>query len=124
MSRIATFAILAGLLTAACGGDKESKSSADPKVVAEAKQVWDTRCSTCHGPTGSGNGPGAAALKAKPRSFNNAKWQSDTDDARIKQVIVEGGGAVGLSTEMAPNPDLKDKPQVVDELVRLVRSFG
>lgn len=124
MTRIATFTIFASLLTMACGGDKESKPSADPKVVAEAKQVWDTRCATCHGATGAGNGPGASALKARPRSFNNAKWQSDTDDARIHKVIVEGGGAVGLSTEMAPNPDLKDKPEVVGELVRLVRSFG
>jgi hypothetical protein len=64
------------------------------------------------------------ALKAKPRTFNNAKWQSDTDDARIRKVIVEGGAGVGLSAEMAPNPDLAEKPAVVDELLRIVRSFG
>lgn len=122
MSRIAILSVLAGFLVAGC--DKKEESKADPKIVAEAKQVWDTRCATCHGPGGAGNGPGAAALKAKPRSFNNAKWQSDTDDARIKNVIVNGGQAVGLSAEMAANPDLEAKPEVVDELVRIVRSFG
>lgn len=116
------FALATAMLAAGCGGEK--KPPADPKVVAEAKQVWDTRCAVCHGDRGMGNGPGAAALKAKPRSFNNAKWQSDTSDERIKQVIVEGGAAVGLSPEMAANPDLAAKPAVVEELLRLVRSFG
>lgn len=109
---------------AACDGGKETKSSADPAVVAEAKQVWDTRCVTCHGPQGMGNGLNAAALKTKPRSFKDGAWQKDTPDDRIKKVIVEGGASVGLSAEMAPNPDLKDKPAVVDELLAMVRSFS
>lgn len=123
MMRYTTLALFAGLCLTACDGG-EKKAPADPQIVAEAKQVWDTRCTTCHGPNGAGDGPGAAALQAKPRSFNNGKWQSDTSDDRIKKVIVEGGASVGLSAEMAPNPDLKDKPAVVEELLRLVRSFG
>lgn len=122
MSRIAIVTAVSAFLLTGCGKDEGPK--ADPKVVAEAKQVWDTRCSTCHGATGMGNGPGAAALKAKPRSFNNSKWHSDTDDERIKKVIVGGGQSVGLSAEMAPNPDLESKPEVVGELVRIIRSFG
>ncbi len=114
-----------GLLVGACGGgDQKKKSNADPAVVAEAKQVWDTRCATCHGPQGMGNGVNAATLKTKPRTFKDADWQKKTTDERIKQVIVEGGAAVGLSADMAPNSDLKDKPAVVDELVAMVRSFS
>jgi mono/diheme cytochrome c family protein len=120
MTRIAILAALASLVTAAC----DSKPAADPKIAAEAKNVWETRCVACHGPRGAGDGPGAVALKAKPRSFNNAKWQSDTDDDRIRTVIVGGGESVGLSAEMTPNPDLADKPDVVNELLRIVRSFG
>lgn len=122
MIRRTAFALSLGMFVAGCDGG-EKKPPADPKIVAEAKQIWDTRCSTCHGPNGDGNGPGAVALKAKPRGFNNAKWQGDTTDERIKKVILEGGAAVGLSAEMAPNPDLQDKPAVIDELVRLVRGF-
>ncbi len=115
-----TFALFA----AACGDSASKKSSADPAVVAEAKQVWETRCVTCHGPQGMGNGVNAKTLKAKPRSFKDAAWQKETTDERIKQVMIEGGGAVGLSVEMAANLDLKDKPAVVDELLAMVRSFG
>ena len=102
----------------------DSKPKIDPKAAAEGKTVWETRCVNCHGPRGAGDGPGAVALKAKPRSFNNAKWQSDTDDDRIRKVIVGGGASVGLSAEMAPNPDLAQKPEVVEALLQIVRGFG
>lgn len=113
------------LLFAACGGEGEGdgKAKADPAVVAEAQKVWKTKCVTCHGDKGVGDGPGAAALNPKPRSFKDRKWQMSTNDDRIKKVIVEGGAAVGLSEGMAPNPELKDKPEVVAELVNIIRSF-
>lgn len=123
MSRSLLIAISLGAFAVGCGGGGEKKSDADPAVVAEAKQVWETRCVTCHGAAGKGDGPGAAALNPKPRSFSDKKWQAETNDDRIKQVIVEGGAAVGLNAAMAPNPDLKDKPAVVAELLNIVRSF-
>lgn len=124
MKRFVFTSIFAGLVLGACGGGSDSKPKADPKVVAEAKHVWDSKCSTCHGADGSGAGPGSAALQTKPRSFNNPKWQAEVDNDRLEKVIVHGGTAVGLSQEMAPNPDLAAKPEVVQELVRIVRSFG
>jgi mono/diheme cytochrome c family protein len=108
----------------ACGGGAPKKPSADPAVVAEAKGVWDTRCVTCHGPQGMGNGLNAKSLKTTPRSFRDGDWQSETTDERIKQVIVQGGASVGLSAEMAANADLADKPAVVEELLAMVRSFA
>jgi len=110
-------------LLAACGGEDDSKSKADPAVVAEAQKVWKDKCVTCHGDRGLGDGPGAAALNPKPRSFKDPKWQMQTKDDRIAKVVVEGGAAVGLSANMAPNPELADKPEVVAELVKIVRSF-
>ena len=110
-------------LLSACGGGDDGKSKADPAVVAEAQKVWTDKCVTCHGDRGLGDGPGAAALNPKPRSFKDPKWQMQTNDERISKVIVEGGASVGLSANMAPNPELKDKPEVVAELVKKVRSF-
>lgn len=104
----------------ACGGDEPK---GDPAAVAEAQKVWNDKCVTCHGPRGMGDGPGAAALNPKPRTFKDPKWQQQTKDDRIAKVIVEGGASVGLSEGMAPNPELKDKPEVVAELVKIVRSF-
>jgi mono/diheme cytochrome c family protein len=116
MHRIAIPSLALVALLSACGGDK-----ADADAVAEANKVWNERCVTCHGTDGGGNGPGAVALAVKPRSFKDPKWQASVDDARLKKVIVEGGASVGLDAAMAPNPDLKDKPGVQDELVRKIR---
>jgi mono/diheme cytochrome c family protein len=107
--------VLVGLLCACA--DK----GADVDAVAEANKIWNERCVTCHGTDGGGKGPGAAALAVKPRSFKDPTWQASVDDARLAKVIVEGGASVGLDPAMAPNPDLKDKPAVVAELVEKVR---
>lgn len=122
MKKIVFLSVVSALL-AACGGGDDGKSKADPAVVAEAQKVWKDKCVTCHGDRGLGDGPGAAALDPKPRTFKDPKWQMQTKDDRIAKVIVEGGAAVDLSANMAPNPELKDKPEVVAELVKIVRSF-
>ncbi|MCY1006625.1 hypothetical protein OV079_13900 [Nannocystis pusilla] len=44
------------------------------------------------------------------------------DDARLRQVIVGGGAAVGLSSHMQANPDLADSPVLVGELIGIVRA--
>lgn len=117
LAAVALFSLVG--LTTACGGDKGGGGNAE--AVAEANKVWNERCVTCHGNDGSGNGPGAAALAVKPRSFKDPGWQGSVDDDRIRRVIIEGGAAVGLNEAMAPNPDLKDKTAVVDELVKKIR---
>lgn len=94
----------------------------DPKV--EADTIFTQRCSVCHGMSGVGDGPGAAALTPKPRNYTDAAWQASVDDAYLAKVIVEGGAAVGKSPLMVANADLKDKPAVVAALVAKVRSFG
>ncbi|HTA93644.1 MAG TPA: c-type cytochrome [Polyangiaceae bacterium] len=91
---------------------------------AEARHIFDTRCVVCHGSIGQGDGPGGAVLNPKPRAFADVKWQKSVDDPHIAKTIVEGGLAVGLSAGMAPNPDLKDKPEVVTELIKIVRNFA
>lgn len=94
-----------------------------PNPAAEARTVFDTKCVVCHGDHGAGDGPGAAALNPKPRAFADPAWQASVSDEHIKKTIVEGGAAVGKSVAMAANPDLKDKPDVQAELVKIVRAF-
>lgn len=113
--------LAAATLLAACD---EPKPPGDPAAVAAAEAVWDSKCSTCHGKTGMGDGEAGKVLNPPPRNFQNSMFQSNTDDARIRKVIVEGGASVGLSANMAPNPELADKPEVVEELLKKVRSFG
>jgi mono/diheme cytochrome c family protein len=107
--------------TANAAAAPAAAAAADPK--AEAEQIFATRCVTCHGATGKGDGAAAAALNPKPRDYSDAKWQAETTDELIAKAIREGGAAVGKSPLMPPNPDLVAKPDVVAALVAKVRSF-
>jgi mono/diheme cytochrome c family protein len=99
--------------------------AADPAAaVAEAEQIFATRCTTCHGAAGAGDGPGSAALDPKPRNFQDASWQSSVTDEHIEKIVMYGGAAVGRSPTMPGNPDLMSKPDVVRALVAHVRGLG
>ena len=81
-------------------GGAEAAVAAAPEQAFDAKGAFSTVCSTCHGPAGSGDGPGAAALIPKPANFGDpAFWASRTDPQLIK-AIREGGAAVGKSALM------------------------
>ncbi len=86
--------------------------------------MFKTTCAPCHGETGKGDGPAAASLTPKPRDYTNKEWQASVTDDQIKQTILMGGAAVGKSPMMPAQPQLRDKPEVVAELVRIIRGFG
>lgn len=92
--------------------------------AAEAQQLFATVCATCHGPAGAGDGPAAASLNPRPQNYTDAAWQAKVTDDEIRKVILEGGQAVGKSAAMPAQVQLKDKPAVVDELVKMIRGFG
>ena len=92
-------------------------------VGGEAANVYTTRCALCHGEGGLGDGVAAASSPVKPRTFSDAAWQAKVTDDHLKKVIVEGGASVGLSALMAANADLKDKTEVLDGLVKIIRGF-
>lgn len=57
-------------------------------------------CSTCHGPAGKGDGPGALGLDPKPRDHTDTAYMGSLDDAHIYKVIKCGGASVGKSPSM------------------------
>jgi hypothetical protein len=95
-----------------------------PPTPINAELIFSTRCATCHGPTGKGDGPAAATLNPKPRNYTDPEWQKSVSDEQIKKTIVEGGAAVGKSPLMAPNPDLKGQEVVLAALVKKIRGFA
>ena len=131
-------ATLATLATLACskpdsapgaGASTSQKTPAANAVTpkmdeAQVKQLFADRCGACHGTSGKGDGPGAAALNPKPRNYTDKAWQASVTDEQIKKTIVYGGAAVGKSPNMPSNPDLDSKPEVVEGLVKIVRGFG
>jgi mono/diheme cytochrome c family protein len=102
----------------------ESDNSESAPGEAQAETIFKTRCSTCHGMEGKGNGAAALTLNPKPRNYTDVAWQKSVTDDHIREIIVKGGAAVGKSPLMPPNPDLTDKPAVVNALVKKVRSFA
>ncbi len=109
--------LFAGIATA---GAEEVPQAAQQ----EADMVWQTRCVTCHGAAGKGDGAAAAALTPKPRDLSQASWQSSVTDEHIEKIIAEGGQGVGLSMLMPANPDLVSKPDVIKALRLHVRSLA
>ena len=63
-----------------------------PAGQAKYQQI----CATCHGGTGKGDGPAAAALNPKPKDLS----KTTKNDAQLKEVITKGGAANGLSPTM------------------------
>ena len=127
------------LLAAACGKNEPAAAPATPEPAKEAaplaqapaaapkesaQDIYTSRCVPCHGATGTGDGPAAAALNPKPRNYTDATWQASVTDDQLKKTILYGGAAVGKSAAMPSQPDLESKPEVLDGLIKIIRGFG
>ena len=110
--------LLGALLSTACGGDIN-----EAVARKQAFQIWNERCVNCHGLRGAADGPQARLLDPPPRKLNDRGWQQSVTDEHLRTVIVDGGLAVGKSSLMAANPDLSNKPEVVDALVAYIRTL-
>lgn len=116
LPRFAVVLLVVAAPLAAFGCNKGSGDGASPAPSAsaangdaEAKTIFEQRCTPCHGASGRGDGAAASALTTKPRDYTNADWQKTVTDDDLKKVIVKGGKAVGKSELMPPNPDLESK---------------
>lgn len=119
--------VVLGSTVALIGCDKKPSGESTGTTTAagggDAKGYFKMKCVVCHGETGVGDGPGGAALDPKPKNLTDAAWQASVKDEEIKKAILEGGAAVGKSAAMPPNPDLKGKDKLLDDLVKQVRSL-
>ncbi len=106
--------------------DEAKAEEAVPAAGAakEAAEIFALRCVACHGNTGKGDGLAAASLNPKPRSYADATWQASVKDDDLRKVIVKGGPAAGKSVLMPGNPDLEKKPEVVNEIIKIIRAFA
>jgi mono/diheme cytochrome c family protein len=115
---------------AAAPAAQELQKPAEPAAAAptasadDPKEVFKTRCVMCHGETGKGDGAAAAALNPKPRNYTDAEWQKSVTDEQIKKAIAGGGTAIGKSALMPAQPDLANKPEVLEGLVKIIRGFA
>lgn len=94
-------------------------SAADPEAGA---QRYAQLCASCHGIAGQGDGPAARRMRPRPRDLGDLEWQASVDDAYLRQIIRDGGIAVGRSPMMMPFGQSLDDAQLED-LIAFLRSL-
>jgi len=100
-------------------------ASAGPSLagdMAAAKENYAQFCAQCHGVSGGGNGPAAAALQPKPMNFTDCARMAKIPDKTLFTVIRDGTQAANLGNAMPPSKDAFDDSEIHD-LVAYVRSF-
>lgn len=126
LKRLTAFAAVAALVGGAgvvtVSAQGEWKAPADAKKtknpvqgVGNAKKSVETNCASCHGNSGKGDGPAAAALPPpKPADWTSAKVQAETD-GELFWKIANGRGA------MPPWKHLSEKDRW--EIINYIRTL-
>jgi mono/diheme cytochrome c family protein len=83
--------------------------------AANGKKLAETNCISCHGASGKGDGPAAAALNPKPADWTSARVQGESEGALFWK-ISNGRGP------MPPWKHLSEKDRW--DLVTYVKSLG
>ncbi len=85
---------------------------------ALGKRVYGDRCAACHGDSGGGDGPGAAALDPKPRNFRDPDFWRGRTAVQMKLVVKDGKPG----TLMAPFAGVLSDAEI-DAVVGYLRTF-
>lgn len=120
MKKLSSLSFSLLLLTGAVSLSSSSAFAAD---AAKGQTLFATRCASCHGDKGAGDGPIAAGLPAdqKPRNLQGGDMKFATTDAKFKELMKKGGAAVGLSMLMPAQADLSDGD--IDNILAYVNSL-
>ena len=70
-------------------------------VVRPAPELYVQNCSSCHGPTGAGDGPLSATLVPKPAKHADGVYMNALSNDHLFKVVKEGGQSIGKSAMMA-----------------------
>lgn len=84
--------------------------------TATAK-LFEQRCGACHGKSGRGDGPAAAALQPKPADFSDPKFQAGRTDAQLREMVASGKG-------LMPGFGKTLKPEEIEDLIKYMRSLA
>ncbi len=87
----------------------------------DGAKLYADNCAGCHGQTGKGDGPAAAALTPKPTDFS--KVLSGKPDEWISKVITAGGQAVGKAPLM-PGFDGAFNAEQLRDLIAYIKELA
>jgi len=77
----------------AAAAAKKNPFAGNGEAAASGKQIYGTICTTCHGPTGRGDGPAAATLNPKPANYTTSAIAGESDGSLFWK-LSEGRGAM------------------------------
>jgi mono/diheme cytochrome c family protein len=109
-----------GLLFILAPGLGLAQSKGDPKT---GKAKYEANCVGCHGATGKGDGPAAAALNPKPQDHTDGKVMNSLTDKYLFDIIKNGGASVKKSPIM-PASSKKLNDQEISDVVAYIRSIA
>jgi cytochrome c oxidase cbb3-type subunit 3 len=88
----------------------------------DARLIYHTYCTQCHGLDGSGKGVNTQSMSVQPRDHTDPKGMSAISDAQLKKAIAKGGLSVSKSVLMPPwGATLNDEE--LDALVSYLREL-
>lgn len=82
----------------------------------DAKGIFETSCAVCHGISGKGDGPAAAALPSKPADFTSKKVQGKSNG--------ELAATIRNGTDKGMPPWKQFSDEEVQALVNYIRNLG
>jgi high-affinity iron transporter len=100
---VLTFALVAVVLPVLAQGDPEA--------------IFTQQCAMCHGASGAGDGPAAAAMNLRPSSFADSAFQESRTDEQLAEAISSGKGAMSGYEGKLP-------PAEITALVSYIRKLG
>ena len=92
--------------------------------VHSVSELYATRCASCHGIGGHGDGRVARKLTDNPARFSDKRWRQSVSREYVKKVILEGGTRIGISPLMPSHEDLAADDERLNELVTFVMALG
>jgi mono/diheme cytochrome c family protein len=96
-------------------------ASENPDLQAGA-EIHQTKCASCHGEDGKGDGRASKLLKVKPADWTDSERMSDVSDEDLFSIIKKGGEALGKSKLMPPF-EAKLKDDQITDLVAFIKSL-
>lgn len=131
-----TVLVLSTVILAACGGGAPAETEPEPPAEYAGKTnpfanqadaataggaLYAERCASCHGATGAGDGPAAAALDPKPADL--ATVVGDQADDFLFWRIMDGGAMEPFNSSMPAQKGILTDDQVW-QLVTYIRTLA
>jgi len=109
---------LAAVVVVVVASALAQRGTATADQPSRGKEVYELRCMPCHGTSGAGDGPAAAAIVPPPRNFRNADFWRGRSMAQLRLVVKQGRPG----TLMAPFEGVLSEAEI-DDVVAYIQSF-